>query len=60
VVVIEEYPEGLLYQEEFVSPDEEQELLGIVESLDFRELTMRGQKALRTVRHFGLAYDYES
>jgi DNA oxidative demethylase len=53
-------PEGLLYQEEFVTPAEEGELLGELEALDFRELTMRGQTARRTVRHFGLSYDYES
>ncbi len=28
--------------------------------MDFRTLTMRGQTARRTVRHFGLDYDYES
>ncbi len=28
--------------------------------MDFRTLTMRGQTAKRTVRHFGLDYDYES
>jgi alkylated DNA repair dioxygenase AlkB len=57
-VVVE--PEGLSYQEDFVSPDEERELLAEIEPLDFRELSMRGQTAKRTVRHFGLAYDYES
>lgn len=51
--------EGLLYTEEFVSPSEERELLAEIEALDFRELSMRGQTARRTVRHFGLNYDYE-
>ena len=53
-------PEGLLYLEQFVSPEEERELLGVIEALDFRELTMRGQTAKRTVRHFGLDYEYET
>ena len=53
-------PEGLEYLEDFVAPDEERELLEAVEGLDFRTLTMRGQTARRTVRHFGLDYDYES
>jgi alkylated DNA repair dioxygenase AlkB len=53
-------PEGLRYQEEFVSSEEEGALLGQIEALDFRELEMRGQTAKRTVRHFGLNYDYES
>ena len=38
-------PEGLLYREEFVSPEEERDLLGALEGLDFRELQMRGQTA---------------
>src|SRR3954463_5347463 len=56
---IEEHPEGLLYEEEFVSLDEERDLLGVLEALDFRAVTMRGQTARRTVRMFGLDYDYE-
>jgi DNA oxidative demethylase len=57
VVVI---PEGLAYREDFVTTEEERELLDVIEGLDFRELTMRGQTARRTVRHFGLDYEYES
>jgi DNA oxidative demethylase len=57
VVVI---PEGLLYREDFVTPEEERDLLEVIEGLDFRELTMRGQTARRTVRHFGFDYEYES
>jgi alkylated DNA repair protein (DNA oxidative demethylase) len=52
-------PEGLLYSEDFVTPDEELRVIEVVEDLDFRELAMRGQTAKRTVRHFGLDYDYE-
>ena len=52
-------PEGLLYREDFVTPEEERELLDLIDSLDFREVTMRGQTAKRTVRMFGLDYDYE-
>ena len=53
-------PEGLLYREDFVTVDEERELLAVLEALEFRPVTMRGQTARRTVRHFGLDYDYES
>ncbi|MFL5781129.1 MAG: alpha-ketoglutarate-dependent dioxygenase AlkB [Thermoleophilaceae bacterium] len=53
-------PDGLAYVEDFVTPDEERQLLDVLERLDFRTLTMRGQTARRTVRHFGLDYDYES
>jgi alkylated DNA repair dioxygenase AlkB len=52
--------EGLTYLEEFVTPEEERELLEVIEPLDFREIEMRGQTAKRTVRHFGLGYEYES
>ena len=53
-------PEGLVYLEDFVSPDEERSLLALLETMDFRAVTMRGQTARRTVRHFGLDYAYES
>ena len=40
--------------------DEERRLLEFLETLDFHEITMRGQTARRTVRHFGFDYDYDS
>jgi alkylated DNA repair dioxygenase AlkB len=52
--------EGLVYREDFLSPAEEGELLALLEAMEFHTLTMRGQTARRTVRHFGLGYDYES
>jgi alkylated DNA repair dioxygenase AlkB len=59
-VAHDQLPEGLSYREEFITPDEEHELLDAFGALDFRTLTMRGQTAKRTVRHYGLDYDYES
>ena len=53
-------PEGLTYRPQFLTPDEEASLLSFVEGLEFREVTMRGQTARRTVRHFGFDYGYES
>ena len=53
-------PEGLVYREDFVDADEERRLLALLETLDFRAVTMRGQTARRTVRHYGLDYDYAS
>jgi alkylated DNA repair dioxygenase AlkB len=50
--------EGLAYVEDFVSPAEEAELVTFLDALEFRTLTMHGQEAKRTVRHFGLGYDY--
>jgi alkylated DNA repair dioxygenase AlkB len=53
-------PEGLVYVEDFVSAEEEQSLLALLAALDVHAVTMRGQTARRTVRHFGLDYAYES
>ena len=53
-------PEGLVYREEFIDAEEERRLLALFETLDFRTVTMRGRTARRTVRHYGLDYDYES
>jgi alkylated DNA repair dioxygenase AlkB len=52
--------DGLIYIEDFVTEDEERQLLAELERLDFREVTMHGQTARRTVRMFGLDYDYAS
>jgi alkylated DNA repair dioxygenase AlkB len=51
-------PEVLAYHEGFLTAEEEARLLALVVELDFREVTMRGQTARRTVRHVGLDYDY--
>jgi DNA oxidative demethylase len=57
---VHEAPEGLVYQEDFITENEEQQLLSVLSSIEFRQLVMRGQAARRTVRHFGLDYEYES
>ena len=51
-------PEGLVFREEFVSPEEEREAVALLETLEFETITMRGQSARRTVLHFGFEYDY--
>jgi alkylated DNA repair dioxygenase AlkB len=53
-------PEGLVCREEFLSADEERALLLLFEEMEFGEVVMHGQAAKRTVRHFGLGYDYSS
>ncbi len=53
-------PEGLVYQAEFVTEDEERDLVSVLEDIELVEVRMRGQVARRTVRHFGYDYDYES
>jgi alkylated DNA repair protein (DNA oxidative demethylase) len=55
-----ETPEGLVYRPDVLTADEERELLGILESLRFDPIVIRGQAARRTARHFGLDYDYEA
>ena len=52
--------DGLTYIEEFLTEDEERDVLAAIEALDYRAVTMHGQTARRTVRMFGLDYDYSS
>lgn len=54
-----ELPDGFSYHDGFVSDAEEQSLAALFERLEFEPVKMRGQTARRTVRHFGLGYDYE-
>jgi alkylated DNA repair dioxygenase AlkB len=56
----QERPEGLHYEDDFVTEAEERRLVDLFETLDWREITMRGQTARRTVCHFGLTYDYDT
>ena len=58
--VLDEPPGGLLYRRDALDVAEEAAALAAVERVEFRELTMRGQTARRTVRHFGFDYGYES
>jgi DNA oxidative demethylase len=55
-----EEPQGLVYQAELISAQEEAELLGRFETLRFDPIVLHGRAARRTGRHFGLDYDYES
>ena len=55
----DELPAGLVYVPDFLTEKEEAPLVEELEQLDFEEIRMRGQTAKRTVRHFGLDYDYE-
>src|ERR687885_318036 len=56
---IDEPPEGLVFEPEFLTEDEERALLAAIERLEFHEIRMHGVAARRTARHFGLDYDYE-
>jgi len=52
-------PDGLIYRDDFLSADEEERLLRVIEGLDFDEFVMRGQAARRTVRSFGWRYRFD-
>src|SRR3954463_16148242 len=52
-------PEGLVFEPELLTPAEERELLGHVESIEFDPIVMHGVTAKRTAKHYGLDYDYE-
>jgi DNA oxidative demethylase len=52
-------PQGLRYLPEFVSGEEERDLITEIETYPFHEVRMRGQVARRTVIHFGWDYDYD-
>ena len=56
---VAERPEGLVYQEAFVTEDEERALVAAFADAAFSEVRMHGQAARRTVLHFGYRYDYE-
>jgi alkylated DNA repair protein (DNA oxidative demethylase) len=51
-------PGGLVYRDDFLTPEEERSLLGFLETLAFEEVRMHGQPAKRSVVHFGYRYDY--
>src|ERR687890_636110 len=53
-------PNGLVYQPDFITEAEEQQVLGVLEAMELHTVTMHGRTARRTVRHFGLDYRYES
>jgi DNA oxidative demethylase len=53
-------PEGFLFVPEFLSLDEENDLLAFVRGLDFHTFQMRGVTAKRRVVSFGWHYSFES
>jgi DNA oxidative demethylase len=57
---VHERPEGLRLVDVLLEPDEEQELLGHTADLELREVRLHGQVARRTVRDYGVSYDFAS
>jgi alkylated DNA repair dioxygenase AlkB len=54
---LEELPEGFLYREEFLSSEEEAQLLGIFRGLEFAAYDYHGYQAKRRIVRYGVNYD---
>jgi alkylated DNA repair dioxygenase AlkB len=52
-------PEGFTYKAEFLSVDEETDLLTYLKNLDFAPFNFHGYQARRRVVQFGWSYDFE-
>jgi len=57
---IREIPEGQVYKSDFLSVQEECDLLGLMQTFPFYEFKLHGVAAKRRVLHFGLRYALES
>jgi alkylated DNA repair protein (DNA oxidative demethylase) len=57
---IQEQPEGLRYEADLLTEQEEAEVLDVLRGMDLHEVVMRGQASKRRVVHFGYGYAYES
>ncbi len=53
-------PAGLVYAAEFISRDEELDLLEQLAALDYEDVVMHGVTARRSVVHYGFNYGYET
>jgi alkylated DNA repair dioxygenase AlkB len=55
-----EWPEGFRYQPEFISAEEEQDLLRRFETLDFQAFNFQGYVAKRRIVEYGYEYDFSA
>ena len=53
-------PEGLLYQEEFLSPQDESDLLAEIRRLPLEEAKYKSFTARRRIAAYGSSYDFET
>ena len=53
-------PEGMLYQAEFLTPEEEAQLIAMAASLPLKEMNYRGYTARRRVASYGGKYDFSA
>jgi len=57
---VQERPAGLVYRPDLLTRDEETRLLDVFEVMDFESVVMHGRAARRSVRHFGVVYDFDT
>jgi len=57
---LERRPDGFRYREDFITAEEELDLLERIRSLDFHQMKMRGVVARRRVIHYGVKYSFET
>jgi alkylated DNA repair dioxygenase AlkB len=55
-----ERPAGLAYEPDFVTPEEERELIDFLEHVAYEEVQFRGVVAKRVVKHYGVLYEYQA
>src|SRR4051812_16576451 len=53
-------PPGFVYQPQFLSLDEHDHLVAILDSWAFAEVRMRGVVARRSALHFGVSYNLQT
>jgi alkylated DNA repair dioxygenase AlkB len=58
--VVREAPQGLLFKPDFLTVQEERDLLALLHTLPFYKFKLHGVAAKRRVLHFGLRYALES
>jgi alkylated DNA repair dioxygenase AlkB len=56
---LQTFPEGFVYQPDFVSPDEQRALLDEIRALEFHEVRMHGVVARRRVIQYGWKYAFD-
>lgn len=54
-----EVPDGFVYRAQFISEEEERELLGQIDRIEFGPVRMHGVTAKRRVAHYGRGYEYD-
>jgi alkylated DNA repair dioxygenase AlkB len=57
---VEGFPEGFLYLEDFLSPQDEGELASVIRALPFQVFLYKGYPAKRRVIDWGWSYDFTS